>query len=139
MNSDMLIEIFKMQNELDEFIAEKHGLVYPQHIMTDGSPEQEEHKEDEVNNWLVQLVLCIHSETNELQNELQWKHWKVYNQHLDREKILMELVDISFFTMSALLKLEVTPEEFHAAYKAKYDENVARQNNKSKEGKNYGR
>lgn len=136
---DKLDDILEMQDKLDEYIAEKYGLVYPQHIISDGSPEAEQYLDEETSNWLVQMCLCLHSEVNELQNETHWKHWKVYDKPLDHKKIQMELTDILFFTLSSMLKVGMTAEDIHSAFKEKYEENVARQQGKSKEGKNYGR
>lgn len=136
--ADKLDDIWQWQAQLDNYIAEKYGLVYPQHLVSDGSPESEAYIQEEMSNWIVQMCLCLYSEVAELQNETAWKHWKPPTP-MDREKTKMEMIDILFFTISALQKLNVTSEEAHAAFKEKFDENVARQQGKSKEGKNYGK
>lgn len=130
-----LAEIWEMQNTIDEIVAQKYELLYPQHV--DDCEENDEVREDLLNNWIIQMVNCIHSEAEELKNEANWKHWKP-PKPIDREKAKGETIDLAFFVFSMALKLEMSPEEFLERYKNKLEENINRQHGKSKEGKNYG-
>lgn len=139
---DKLDKLWQMQEQLDEYIAEKRGLVYPQHLednFVDEDGELSNLKEDALGNWLIQMCLCIFSETNELLNETPWKHWKDYPNPVAREKAKQEVIDILFFTISSAQKLEMTPDELFSEFFKKYEENVARQQGKVKGREDYGR
>lgn len=58
--------------------------------------------------------------------EFSWKHWAKDEPFYDRERVLAEFVDVAHFLANGLHAMDVTDEEWEAAYKAKQDKNRRR-------------
>jgi len=109
---DKLDDIFRLQAELNEEIREKRNLSF--------SSEE----------WIQKMTLATISELAELLDEVNFKWWKnpkPVNERLVKE----ELIDILHFFVSMCLDAGMTPEEMHAMYLEKHQENLDRQHGKS--------
>lgn len=107
-----LKEFYKMQEELDNYIAKTKNL-------------ENIDKRQLISN----VILALQVEIAELANELRvFKYWSNKKDY-SREKALEEYVDILHFFLSLGNRLGFTPEEIEQAYIAKNRENFNRQNN----------
>lgn len=78
----------------------------------------------------LDLLNCIHNETEEVRGWLPWKHWKQYeNYNLQKHlpEIKMEIVDLFHFVTELAMCFNMTTEEISKMYDAKHKENLARQ------------
>ena len=111
--TDMLVDIFEKQKELDDFIKEvkkEQGL--------DFNFDKSE--------WIDMMTTAMIAESIELKEESNWKWWKKPKE-MDKEAIKVEMVDILHFWVSLCLKLEINPKEVYDAYIEKNEENRRRQ------------
>lgn len=104
---DRLSEIFKLQMELGN------------HMPNDRYPKDLDGK-------LSALATAIIHEGVELQRETNWKWWKK-PVPLDTQNCIMELIDISHFTVQGFIELGVTPDMMLSYYQKKHQENIDRQ------------
>lgn len=72
-------------------------------------------------------VLPLMVEALELLNEVSWKYWAHDEPFVNRREVLREAVDIGHFLGNILVAIEVTDEEWAAAYQAKQQVNRQRQ------------
>lgn len=66
-------------------------------------------------------------EFGEASREFSWKQWARDEPFINRQKLLMELIDVAHFMGNMLLALGVTDEEWEAAYQEKQQINRERQ------------
>lgn len=109
-NPDKLDEIFRMQEALNLRIG-----VDTRH-MTDEQRQQ----------WTLNYCRAMSQEVAELTDSVPWKWWAKY-QTFDKQNARVEVVDMLHFLVSLALVLEMTPEDFYAAYAKKHSVNLARQ------------
>lgn len=74
---------------------------------------------------LISTRAIIH-EINEVENEVNWKHWKKPVE-VDDEKIAEELVDVFIFFMNLMNASEMTAKELIERTLDKIDINIERQ------------
>lgn len=113
---DMLKDIFKMQEELDSYIIEKHGDKVPQNL----------------SDWVIKTTVAMESEIDEVRAEVNWKFWKP-EKEIDMEKLQEEVIDLWHFLVQLSQRVGLTPEQVFEVYKGKREENFARQNGTSTE------
>jgi len=113
---DKLDSIFQKQIELDDIITKAKNIDLSQYS-----------KEE----WLQKKALALIEEVTEVVQETNYKWWKTKNQ-VDYNKVKEEVVDILHFLVSMCLTLDMTSDELFAIYKNKHNENIDRQNGKSK-------
>ena len=82
------------------------------------------------------MVLSLFSETNELLNELNWKHWK-NPKGLDYEAIKYEAIDILHFLVTVFIILGMNEKDVEDYYMNKNKENHERQNGNIKGREDY--
>jgi len=111
MMTDKLSEIFFEQNELNSRIVRERGLDYT------------------VDEWMRQWALAVFSETNEILDEINWKHWK-NDSGIDMEALKGEVVDLLHFVISMSLTCGMNADELHYRYMVKNKENHDRQEGK---------
>lgn len=131
MSKDKLEDIFEKQEALDDMVAYKYGHIYPNHV--DRSQTDDETYWDVTKAWVRQMLFCIIAESAEVLDAIQYKHWKNYSEPVVEEDLKEEVLDIFFFSLSLLIKVGYTPDEIHAAYMKKHEENIKRQNGESKQ------
>jgi len=107
---DKLSEIFRLQESLNLRIG-----VDTRH-MTDEQRQQ----------WVLNYCRAMSQEIAELTDSVPWKWWAKY-QTFDKQNARVEVVDLMHFLISLALVLEMTPEDFYAAYTKKHSVNLARQ------------
>ena len=76
--------------------------------------------------WIRQWCLAIFSETNEILDEINWKHWKNYR-HIDNEAVKEEIADVLHFVVSLALTCGMTADDLFERYTSKNGENHERQ------------
>lgn len=108
----MLKEIFRLQSQFDQAVADHRGLNYTQEV------------------WIQKEVLAIIAELSEVLEEVNFKWWKD-PQKINQERLKEEIVDVLHFFVSMCLKAGLGPEELYQAYLAKNRENFARQEGRS--------
>jgi dimeric dUTPase (all-alpha-NTP-PPase superfamily) len=107
---DQLREIFRLQEALNLRIG-----VDTRH-MTDEQRQQ----------WVLNYCRAMSQEIAELTDSVPWKWWAKY-QTFDKQNARVEVVDLMHFLISLALVLEMTPDDFFAAYTKKHQVNVNRQ------------
>jgi dimeric dUTPase (all-alpha-NTP-PPase superfamily) len=107
---DQLREIFRLQEALNLRIG-----VDTAH-MTDEQRQQ----------WVLNYCRAMSQEIAELTDSVPWKWWAKY-QTFDKQNARVEVVDLMHFLISLALVLEMTPDDFFAAYTKKHQVNVNRQ------------
>lgn len=113
---DKLDSIFQKQAELDKLINQTKK------IQVDKYTPQE---------WIQKKALALIGEVTEVLDETNYKWWKI-NQEFKSDKLKEELVDVLHFLISMCLTAGLTSEELFAIYMSKHQENLDRQNGKSK-------
>jgi len=106
----ILNELLKKQKELQERLIRERKLP----------------KLTDTNYWLKQNVLAIFSETNELLDEINWKHWKA-EKELNIENIKYETIDLLHFLLTIFVVLDMDEVDIRNYYLNKNKENHARQ------------
>lgn len=96
-NVSKWVIIQEFQNKLDRFIDEVRG------IDRSRNPSC----------WVMANALAIRQETSELIDGLDWKHWKVSEEKINREYMLEELADILHFYVSMLISLGKNLEDLY--------------------------
>lgn len=109
---DKLDQIFEMQSALNQEIRATRNL--------DHTPSE----------WIQKETLALLSELAELLDEVNFKWWK-NPKPIDDNLLKGELVDILHFFVSMCLDAGLTPDDLHARYLAKNQENFDRQHGKS--------
>lgn len=109
---DMLVTIFKQQNTLQE------------HYGFDVSKMTTETAID----YLRWNALALHAEVSEMTQEFGWKPWAT-SQHINREALVGEGVDVLKFLLNMLLAVGVTPSELAEKFTLKTVVNYERQAN----------
>ena len=87
----------------------------------------EKYDADERRDSMMMNLLAIHTEVDELAQEVGWKPWAEPHGWINRQQALGEIVDIMHFVGNMLTHLNATGEELTAAYKAKQHKNLQRQ------------
>ena len=105
---DKLSDIFLEQADLNSRIVTERGLEFTQ------------------NDWMLKWTLALFSETSEVLDELNWKHWK-NEKSVDWENVKGEVVDLLHFVISMALTCGMNADELHYRYMEKNAENHARQ------------
>lgn len=72
-------------------------------------------------------ILAAIVELVEMLNEVKWKYWSHEPAWVRRDRVLKEAVDVNHFIGNALVAVGITDEEYEEAYRAKQEENRARQ------------
>lgn len=113
---DMLRAIFRMQDELDQYIFEKHPDKLPQ----------------SVSEWVQKLTIAMEDEISEIRGEINWKWWKP-EKEIDMEVLHEEVIDMWHFLVSLSQRVGLTPDKVFEVYQAKREENFRRQDGTSTE------
>ena len=108
--SDKLNEIFQMQEALNLKIGVDTA------SMTDEQRQQ----------WVLNYCRAMTQEIAELTDSVPWKWWAKY-QKFDKQNARVEVIDLLHFLISIAQVLEMTPEDFYAAYAKKHQVNLDRQ------------
>lgn len=122
---DKLDKIFKMQEELDNIVAQKYGLCYPNHI-NDGEVDPETF-EQVLSSWINAHCNAMQVELSEVLEEAQYKWWKTYTEPINQDKVKEELIDVFHFLLGLMIKLKMSPDDIVKAYVAKNEINHVRQ------------
>ncbi len=69
--------------------------------------------------WTKEYVLQLHTELSEVLTEVNWKHHKLDRKEVDREKLLLELVDCQKFLVGLFYVWGFQADEIEQAWKAK--------------------
>jgi dimeric dUTPase (all-alpha-NTP-PPase superfamily) len=109
--SDKLVEIFRMQKELNLRIG----------VNTDSMNDQEQQL------WILNYCRAISQEVAELTDSVPWKWWAKY-QKFDKQNIRVEIIDLFHFLVSLAQVAGMSAEDVFKAYQRKHSVNVARQN-----------
>ncbi|MBI2441584.1 MAG: dUTP diphosphatase [Lentisphaerae bacterium] len=109
-DKDMLVEIFRMQAELNERIG----------VKTLHMPE--EHKPE----WVLNYCRAITQEAAELTDSVPWKWWAKY-QRFDKQNARVEVADLFHFLVSLAQVLDMSAEDIFEAYRKKNEVNFQRQ------------
>ena len=130
---DRLEEMFVMQNNLNKKIANERGILWIEnnHGVSDGVYSADGLGEVDISKGINSLVAAMHSELEEVKNEVTWKWW-ANRKDIDRENLKEELIDVWHFLMTAFLLINCNPEEMYQAYINKNRENIDRQNGNTK-------
>lgn len=128
--TDKLELIFQKQNELDEMIAEKRGLIYPNHIDPELNPDA---YPQILWHWIHQQCIALMVEVGEIHEAAQFKWWKEYNEPIDMDNVRKETIDAFHFLLSLMIKLGMTPDDIVKVYMEKNQENHKRQDGTSQE------
>ena len=107
---DKLDEIFQLQQALNLRIG-----VDTAHL-TDEERQQ----------WVLNYCRAMTQEIAELTDSVPWKWWAKY-QKFDKQNAKVEVIDLLHFLISIAQVLEMTPENFYAAYAKKHQVNLDRQ------------
>jgi hypothetical protein len=94
--------------------ADHYGVTYPL-------------KGDKLADYVTWNALALVKEVSELTDEFGWKNWAKNRGWVNRENALKEAVDIAHFLANILCAIDVTDEEWTAAYQAKQEVNRQRQ------------
>lgn len=115
--TDRLDEMHEEQKilQLEIFRNHKHTFFY--------NPERFEGSQ------LYDICSNLISEVVELQNETNWKYWKV-PKPIDKKKIAEELADIEHFLIQMYIEMDIDPEIRYRNYIRKNGINLLRQRNK---------
>lgn len=106
--TDKLDEIFDMQKQLDDYIAQKRGLNFS--------------KEE----WVQKRSLALIVELGEALTEANYKWWKKADG--DRsQRLKEELADVLHFFVGMCIDAGLTADELYRIYTDKNSENVKRQ------------
>ncbi len=114
-----LEEIWKLQHELNCKIG----------LDTINNPNKKD--------WLYQLNVALHDESQELQNSCHWKWWSkevkenpdLMYKIKDEGNAKIEAIDILHFLISIFQVLDMSPDDVMEVYRMKHGKNVDRQNN----------
>lgn len=109
--TDKLSEIFFEQSELNSRIRRERKLDYS------------------FDEWMRQWALAVLSETNEILDEINWKHWK-NAKPVNIESVKEEVADLLHFVVSMALTCDMNADELHYRYMVKNKENHDRQEGK---------
>lgn len=82
---------------------------------------------DEFADSIVMNHSALVIELSEFMQEVGWKDWANPRGWVRRDSALVELVDAAHFLANILVRLDVTDEEWEAAYRRKQDVNRRRQ------------
>ena len=107
---DKLEEIFRLQEALNRRLG-----VDTQN-MTDEQRQQ----------WVLNYCRALTQEVAELTDSVPWKWWAKY-QKFDKQNARVEVIDLLHFLISIAQVLEMTPDDFYAAYAKKHKVNLERQ------------
>ncbi len=107
---DKLNEIFQMQEALNLKIG----------VNTADMTEEQRIQ------WVLNYCRAMTQEIAELTDSVPWKWWAKY-QKFDKQNARVEVIDLLHFLISIAQVLEMTPEDFYAAYAKKYQVNLDRQ------------
>jgi len=107
---DKLETIFSLQEQLNRRIG-----VDTQN-MTD----------DQRQRWVLNYCRAMTQEIAELTDSVPWKWWAKY-QKFDKQNARVEVIDLLHFLISIAQVLEMTPDDFYAAYTKKHKVNLTRQ------------
>lgn len=107
---DKLDEIFRLQQALNRRIG----------VDTAGLTDEQRQQ------WVLNYCRAMSQEIAELTDSVPWKWWAKYQQ-FDKQNARVEIVDLLHFLVSLAQVLEMTPEDFYAAYAKKHQVNLARQ------------
>ena len=110
MSTDMLKEIFRLQEQFDRAVAEHRNLEYRRDV------------------WIQMEVLAIISELSEILDEVNFKWWKD-PKAIDDERLKEEIVDVLHFFVSMCLKAGIGPEAYLPI--SQEPENLARRGKRS--------
>ena len=110
---DKLDKIFEMQKSLDDYIRTERNLEFTK------------------SEWLQKKSLALIDEVTELLNEINYKWWK-NEKPINDAAVKEELTDVLHFFVSMCLDAGLSADELFSIYKAKNEENVARQQGLSK-------
>jgi dimeric dUTPase (all-alpha-NTP-PPase superfamily) len=108
--SDMLRQLFDMQNSLNERIG----------VRCSDMPEDEQQK------WVLNYCRAMTQELAELTDSVPWKWWAKY-QTYDKQNARVEVVDLFHFLISLALVLGLSADDVFNLYVKKNKVNFERQ------------
>jgi len=128
--TDMLTQIFTMQEELNNKTFEKNGIADERGILTIGAIQREvEGQKFGPNNlpclWLRNYLTAMEKECEELRAELPWKFWS--KDKINMQNIRVEIIDQLHFLISLAQVAGLSASELHRLYMAKHQVNNQRQ------------
>ncbi|EKD26498.1 MAG: dUTPase [uncultured bacterium] len=114
---DKLDQLFQLQASLNK----KIGLEF--------TPDMTEEQKAE---WILNYTRAMSQEISELIDSVPWKWWAKY-QKFDAQNVVVELIDILHFWISACQVMNLSSEDVFRIYSKKHEINVKRQNDGYKE------
>lgn len=132
---DKLEEIFKLQEELNDHVFVKQGIMQGVFNFESEGLKTSRIRDaanigllgpnDLPNTWLRNYLKALQEEGKELEAELLWKWWS--KDKIDMQNIRVEIVDIMHFLVSLALAAGLNAEEFRRLYVSKHRVNEQRQ------------
>lgn len=107
---DMLVEIFRLQDELNKRIG------------VDCSKMNEQEQQT----WILNYCRAMSQEIAELTDSVPWKWWARY-QRFDKQNARVEVIDLFHFLVSLALVLGMSAEDVYRLYVKKNQLNIERQ------------
>lgn len=130
---DMLVRIFRMQEELNDHVFSKNHLrdndggTLTMRTIAGETDEGRLGVNDLPNTWLANYSMAMKEELKELDADLLWKWWS--KDGIDLQNIRVELIDVLHFLVSAMICAGLTPEKVFDVYTQKHGVNLKRQDN----------
>lgn len=120
MTENKLEKIFAMQQELNAYVGNKHGIVPLATHMKDATMEERIE-------WLLKFNKALGKESNELDDCYVWKWWADDQGDFNWQNAKVEIVDILHFFVSMCLCVGITPQDLYDTYEKKWQINKQRQ------------
>ena len=115
---DKLEIMFRMQQRLIEFIEDHH----PDNWFLD-----KQLRERFEGSYIYDLCNFLITEAVELQNETQWKWWKIYDKGLDKKRVYDEIVDLLHVILHIAIEAGMSVDDLYNSYVEKNEVNLKRQ------------
>ena len=117
--TDGLQRLFAMQSALNDYVFAKNeqGIRFAD-VARDRALQQ---------TWVQNYTLAIRQECAELMDSTNWKWWRTKVDLFDEQNIVVELIDILHFWISACQVMGLTAEDALRIYEQKHEVNVQRQ------------
>jgi len=100
-------ELLEMQDKLVAEIRKRHGW----------------------NPNILDLCRAANHEIREIENEMQWKWWKIYKEEVNKDKTKEEVIDLLHFVLNMCQALDMDEKEIKEIFRKKHEINMARQKN----------
>lgn len=128
---DMLADIFKLQEQLNnrifakQGIKDRHGMDLTTAVIQTDIDTGNLGPNGFPNLWLQNYLKALEAEGEELKGSLLWKWWS--KDKIDIQNIRVEIVDMMHFLVSLGLVAGLNASELHRLYTAKHRVNEQRQ------------